>query len=309
MNKRNFWGALLFTALTAFTLSLPCLSASDDLISVTYTEITPPKKTENEINTSENLPAPVILSFEDSKAFSTVGRFAQFADGLNGKYEFVTAPDGTRCLQLIYSANDTFAGYRMMPAFLKAGTVSEAHKYVRITYMTDNPSAAAIQLINNADMSDVAVLTADTSQSAGKWVRSNAANIGYGKIAARFSAANHCTLEYTCNVTDSTLYIKELAFFASEAQAYEYYGDELQRDGITYSAMTFGNNGTGKVNTTMANFGNSIIDPKAEAVTIKYAESTNFLGAKYMAKLYFANRHLVQPGQNYVRLIYAAENP
>ena len=258
------------------------------------------------------LPEPVIMSFEGNEKFSENALFKTFTGEQHGVYEFVTLADGTQCLKLLYNKNSGWSSYRVMPAFKKEGAINDEYKYLRITYMTEGVLPATVRVTNNANREDVAVLVADASGSQGQWKISNAAYIASGDIIKRWSSGSvsHCTLEYTAEVDSDALYIKELAFFATEEQAYEYYGDSKQEEISTkvYSVMTFGENGNATVNRDNPTFGKNSLNTETNAIDIVRG-SGNFYGAKYMAKLRFDKKNCVKAGENYVRVLYSAENP
>ena len=257
------------------------------------------------------LPDPVIMSFEGEKKFSENAIFKTFSGNQQGIYEFVTLADGTECLKLCYNKYSGWSSYRMMPTFKDEGIINENYKYVRITYMTDAVLPTPIRVTNNANKSDTVVLVSDASVSNGEWKTSNAAFIGGGDIAKRWSAGqtSHCTLEYSADSDSDMLYIRELAFFATEEQAYEYYGDSKQDEISTvYSVMLFGEKGNSSVNRDNPTFGQSTLNAETNAIDITYKPS-HWYDVKYMAKLRFNEKNSVNSGENYVRLLYSAKNP
>ena len=260
----------------------------------------------------ENLPEPIIMSFEGDGKFSANSIFKTFGNNEHGIYEFVTLADGTECLKLGYNKHKDWANYRVMATFKKAGTITEEYKYARLTYMTEDTVPSAIRYTNNANHADTAVFVADASVSKGQWRISNATYIAAGDMVKRLTRgeALHCTIEYDSPTGSSALYIKELAFFATEEQAYEYYGDSYSSEGdsVVYSALTFGNTGNGSVNNSSAVFGTNSISSETGAVDIVYGQG-NFYNIKYMAKLRFNEKGGIRAQENYVRVLYSAENP
>ncbi len=172
---------------------------------------------------------PVAMSFEGEKNFSKLSKFVGFTGenaNLDGKYEFVTLEDGTECLKLNYYAytgggGGGFSDYRMFPAFKGANILTENHKYIRITYMTTDKAQNSISIKNNGTGAKVTIVP-DTSVSAGKFVTSPPVDIQTEGITARYAKGIHCGFNYWATTKDSALYIKEILFFGTKAQAEAY---------------------------------------------------------------------------------------
>lgn len=255
-----------------------------------------------------NLPAPVIMSFESLVDMSNSGgRYTDQSGNVEGSHNFVKLADGTKCTRLNYALPDsgTWANYRCMPA-IAAGKVTAEHKYVRLTYMTEDPVGAEITILNNATGGPLTIV-GSTAVSKGKWVISNAVDMSSKKLPERLAEGKHFTIQVRSNSTNSAFYLKEIAFFASEEQAYAYYGDSPSVDGMSLSALTYGASGTG---TTLDgdNYGIHTLNADAGALDITYAKSTN-VGANYLAKIKFKNKAEYDADNVYVRVLYSAKNP
>jgi len=255
------------------------------------------------------LPEPVFMRFEGLMGMvESNTQFNDFADNTEGLYGLTTAPDGTRAVKLDYSPNSNFAPYRMMPSFTKKDLVTDKHGWVRITYLTEDPVAAQIVLSNNGLPNDKAVLVNNTGVSQGKWVTSNAVYIATAGMLTRYINGQHCTVGYTSSLDTGSIYIKEIGFFASEKQAYAYYGDEPPAGASSYSVMKFDASGTTGAIVKGNNYGNAEVDNNTRSVVIKYADTTNH-GVHYMAKLRFTDVYSINSKNMYMRVYYSAKNP
>jgi len=255
------------------------------------------------------LPDPVIMSFQGLvNMTNSQTKFCDFDGETEGSYNLVKAPDGTLSVRLNYSQHQSFANYRMMPSFTKKNAVTDQHAWVRVTYMTEDPIGAQITMKNNKTTTDEVTLVQNTSVSGGKFVTSNAVYIATGDLLNRYIDGIHCTIGWHCPSDNSNLYIKEIAFFASEEQAYEYYGDEPAEGTVTYSELNYGTSwSTGTVYTGQ-NYGNTTVNTTKATLDITYAPSTNH-GVHYMGKLMFAEPEDIRSDNKFVRVLYSAKNP
>ncbi len=249
--------------------------------------------------------APVIMDFSSKEALNKNATLYAHDGKTEGKYEFVTLADGTGALRLDYSDYTNFAKYRCMPKFKMKDTVTVAHKYVRVTYMTEDAIPATLSIRNNAINRSV-TLTGNTSLSQGKFVRTNAVNIDENDILNRYVNGIHCTFEYNTDSQTGALYIKEIAFFTSEKQAYDHYGDEKAAEDVSFSAMTFGASGNGAT-LEGSNFGVYRVNNEGATLDISYAEKTNSIHYNYMAKIKFNSKKDTDPANRYMRVLYAAD--
>lgn len=254
-----------------------------------------------------NAAKPVIMDLSSGLMMSINAKFCDFDANTEGEYEFATLPDGSKGLRLKYSPCDSIdAPYRTMPSFTGKNVVSAEHKFVRITYMTTSAETAAIKLMNNGTKA-TQVLVDNTAVSGGKWVRSEAVEIASTSMLDRYIRGMHCTIMYTSVDSSAEFYVKELAFFTSKEQAYEYYGDKPSEKDIPFNTMNFGLGGNGVI-LSGTNYGVNAINDEKGAVDITYAASTNY-GPNYMAKLKVSDRLVIHPENKYVRVLYSAKHP
>ncbi len=260
---------------------------------------------ENQETFEGELPAPVIMKFTSFADMSDSGvSQANLSGNLEGTYTF----DKTvGAIKLTYSIPDSgkMPNYRMMPMF-NSNKPTADHKYVRITYMTPDPIPSTINIINNAIPSLPITLVGDTSVSRGQWITSNAVDISENDALTRFMSGKQCTFGYTSNTDSSVIYIKEIAFFVTKKQAYDYYGDEETFESSGMSSMTFGSDGTGTTRDD-TNTGNYVLNEKEKTVDIYYAEKTGHK-VNYMVQLKFLTGD-IEKSHKYVRVLYSAKNP
>ncbi len=305
--KRNY-------LVTTGSDGLPLTNKGEGLVTVTHKEYTlTDHGLAEEIEDEEfvgELPAPVIMNFASLVDLSNCGAYQTDHSGnTEGSFNYVKLDDGTKCIRLNYSVPDTgnWARYRMMPAFYKAGTVTAQHKYMRITYMTPDPISSTITVTNNVQTATPVTLVEDTSTSKGEWMVSNAVNINSAGILQRYMDGKHCTIGFTAVTDSSVMYIKEVAFFATKQQAYEYYGDGEVDLGSGMTAITFGTACTG---TTVDNegYGKYVKNADKGTIDISYAEKTNH-GVNYMVQIKYVSKDYADKTHRYVRVLYSAKNP
>lgn len=258
---------------------------------------------------------PVIMSFESSFEFHKYCRFPVFSGetaGLEGLHEFVTLPDGTTCIKLNYHVytgihNGGYANYRMMPAFISKGIVTTDHKFVRITYMTTDTMPFTITFINNANGKRT-TLAANTSLSGGKFIRSNAVDVSEVGMMDRLADGNHCSINFNSTVEhNSEIYIKEIAFFGTETQAYEYYGDSANPNDLVYDQYLFGQGAD--VTATREDPLWGISEDKEDTLEITYTEKSATYDSHYVAFLKMRNGSQFNKDHRYFRILYSADHP
>ena len=293
-------------------VKLPVTTNGTGLTTVTHKEYTLAEHglaEESDDEIEGEIPEPVVMKFTSLLDMTESGTYQTDHQGnTEGTYNFVKLDDGTGCVKLSYSDPDSgnWAKYRMMPAFSGKKPTAD-HKYMRITYMTPDPMSATITITNNVQANAPITLVEDTSISKGEWKVSNAVNIVGAGILQRYIDGKHCTIGYTANTESAVMYIKEIAFFATKEQAYEYYGDEEVISGSGMTEMTFGTEGTG---TTVDNagYGNYVNNDSDNTVDISYAEKTNH-GVKYMVQVKFKNKDFADTTHRYIRVLYSAKHP
>jgi len=270
---------------------------------------------EDKMGDNADLPSadvePVIWSFADRYKFLSKGKFTDHTENTEGEYEFVKLDDGTGALQLKYSPYGSFGAYRTMPAFINKNTLTENHRYMRVTFMTTDKFGSSVTLFNNLTGLRTTLVEDAANFSKGEFVTTNPIRIdqdpGKTTYLERYINGIHCTIEYQSSLANSEFYIKEVAFFGSVEDAYAYYGDSYQNDIVRYSAMTFGDGGTSEINAGDT-YGNCYVSKTEQAVKIEYAENTN-MGYNYMAKLKFSSAETLDLDQDYIRVLYKAKNP
>jgi len=253
------------------------------------------------------LPTPVFMSFESAEKLAENAYFTEHNEGEAGSYEFVTTSDGTKALKLNYLPYKGFSDYRMMPAFTKNGTVTGSHKYMRVTYMTTDKVAASLTLRNNGT-GEEKVIAENCAVSGGEWVISNPIELTKGSYLGRYINGIHCTFEYNSSSANSEFYIKEIAFFGTAKQAYDYYGDSYVADLGTVSAMTFGEDGNAEL-VLGDRYGDVVVDPTDNAAVFTYTKSGTNIGMYYGAKLKLKESGMTKIDQTFVRVLYSAKNP
>lgn len=248
--------------------------------------------------------SPVVMSFGSVEERIASGTsFFTRDDGIGGSYEFINK-DGVDCLKLNYSEISGMAPYRCMPRFSEAGRVSTDLKYVRLTYMTDDPGAHTITLRNNA-LAQKLALTDNTAASGGKWVTTPPVDISAIGLIDRFAAANHCTIEYNSGSTNASFYIKELAFFDSEEAAYAYYGDTPAA--LHLKSITFDENYQKNI-ASFPDLSAYSVDDHTGEVSITRSLST-FQGASNYNLMVRFEQGVFSPEYKYLRVCYSAKNP
>lgn len=254
---------------------------------------------------------PVIMDFTNTTALAKNAMIRDFSGdpsltGIGGIQEFVTV-DGVEAMQLKPSAYPGFYNYRVMPFFTSSSRLTRYHKYVCVTFMTDDYIPHSIYLKNNAGSDNVA-LTTNTAVSRGKFVTTVPKDIS-GGILTRFLTPTHNTLQVDSILEGTNIYIKELAFFATEKAAYDYYGDQIitESEVVDYDVITFGKNGILEAARDEVTWGNST--DTDEYLEINYAQSTNFPNIKYMAKIRPTSKGSTNRSYRYLRVLYSADNP
>ncbi len=289
--------ALLFTAAPMGTLA-----ADSGFATLTETPVTEPESPQKP---DEIVKAPVIVKFGAATEMAAQGAdYYIHNDGITqGKYEATSGQ-----LKLLYSrpVENGHPEYRIMPYFSNAGLTAD-HKYVRVTYKTDEAFHSELIFFNNKTGSAV-TLENEASVSKGEWVRTDSADISSSGILQRFLDKRHATLGFNCIIEGAEFYLSEIAFFTSEKQAYEYYGDSPRNVSVDSVEMTFGTGGSGTTSQG-ENYGANAYDANSRALKITYAEKTNLSSFKYMAKIKFRTSAHITNEYRYVRVVYSAKNP
>ncbi len=285
----------------------------EGLVNISYTPIPEPDSDKDDEPQTpakeEKRYTPVIISFESEAAFDKTARFnPDLPSNDEGAWEFVTLEDGTGALKLVYSQHGYYDYYRIMPITRPMSGMSGNHKYVRVTFMTEDKLPYEFKMLNNYD-GRTAVLCHDTTVSNGEFIRTNAVDISEAGLAQRQTNGIHTTFSFNSKQDGSVFYIKEIAFFSNLEQAYEYYGDAPMdiETPITVTEVKFGVDEAGTAARTEANWGNSA--DTEDGLVISYLENTNFANVKYMAKIKTAKRDYTKVSERYIRVLYSAVNP
>lgn len=292
-------GSLLTTSLLICAVGA---TAASDVLNISFTAVEEPAAVE------EVAGDPVLLDISSLATAYANGGMASSDSDVIGSYTFAKAPDGTSALLLRSSPYDqTVDDYRVM-FYVNKGLITEAHKYMRVTFMTNSKSPATASVISKPGQPK-SYLTYDISENAGEWTRAYAVNISTGGTLERLMNGSAVVLQFSNKETDVETYVKEIAFFTSYAQAYTYYGDEVVYNANEYSVMTFTpDNGSAFLPYAGDRFyGGAEIDENGN-VKITYEEKTNH-NVHYMAKIKFNLKNAVPDTYRYMRVLYSAKNP
>lgn len=163
-----------------------------------------------------------------------------------GEIEFglFESDKATGSLRLLY-AGDNRGTYRFMPKFKDKNGYDVAYGYMRVTYLVDSPLAYSLYIHDNGSGGKLC-LDDHTGRSDGKFVQTAPISIAGTVYAERFAKGAHCTLGFDIPTEDAAVYVKEIAFFKTESDAYAYYGDSASSY-VSVQAMTFGTYATGFV--------------------------------------------------------------
>lgn len=252
----------------------------------------------------ETLPEPVIIDFS-AAAVDLSQNVATVKFGASR----VKLDDGKYAMKLTYSPSKSLSAYRMFPAFNSEDALSNFHRYVRVTYMTTETAVANLA-ISDASQANARTLTGNIAVSGGKWVTTNAVNISETDIVAGLNDGYICFLTSSCVNENAEIYIREIAFFATEEEAYAYYGDEYVKETVVeHSELIFGDDG----NAAYLNgdtYGVHTENAEDSTLDISYAEKTNIAGTSYLAKIKFAPTFGgYKASSRFVRILYKAQNP
>ena len=159
---------------------------------------------------------PVVMSFGKSSANT-----AQYEASTGWEY---TEIDGVECVKLSYSESDS--GYDYKPKFTSKNVISAEQKFVRLVFMTYETGEHSITLTNNMNGASV-ILATDTYVSAGEWILSSPVDISATGAVERFAAGIHNTLKFDAPHSGARIFLKEMLFFTSMAEANTYSSEEV----------------------------------------------------------------------------------
>ncbi len=128
--------------------------------------------------------------------------------------------------------------YRIMPHFRYNGAIDTDYCYVRLVYRALDKGAFPILLFLPTNVNETVVLTDDASISNGEWTVTPPARLTNLLVQNFITHKDHNTLAFMTPFEDADVYVRELAFFASEEDAWEYYGDGPTPVTLNYIAPT-----------------------------------------------------------------------
>lgn len=295
----------------------PWCEPGEGLIHFSYNKLDEPavistKTPIPEITDEEPTAEPVIMSFESKEAFEKNSKFITFDNPMGGYYEFVTLDDGTSCLKLNHNYyKDWINDYRMMPAFKFPYTLTNDHKYMRVVYMSTDRTNYQLNIWNNATGQAIN-LTNSAAYSNGQFLATNPVDISNGGYLERLVNGIHCTIGYNSRLNGSEIYIKEISFFTTAKQAYDYYGDAPYDDSpaADFSELTFGTKGNTEAWRDQTTYGQS--HDIEDALVITQGTKTRFGSIpfiEYGQMIRGKANNQVKAEYRYLRVLYSAKHP
>ncbi|MGM9683121.1 MAG: sialidase family protein [Eubacteriales bacterium] len=252
----------------------------------------------------------IIWDFSDEDIMRISGvEFSEGVSGEQGSYEFGSY-EGISALKLKYSYHSKYSAYRftVMPISEK-NIFTEKHLWVRVTYMTTNNSTAQI-VARNVDTGDRITLVNDTVASNGRFVTSRPVSLEKSKILDCLAEGSAINIEFDAVTPSANIYIKEIAFFGTQENAYKHYGDSAS-DYIEKKAMSFGSAGNAKsYAASSSTTGVYEYDTLKAAISLKYTANPVMpeMG-NYLFQPMFNSAGMVSSSYAFVRVLYSANNP
>ena len=265
--------------------------------------------------------APVIAPLTDA---STAGKtLSIFESGYNGEYVGVYSFSASeKALELFYSTKKQ--EYRFCVRMLDGKKLAENQSWMVVTYKTDAKTKAEMKL-NNCNNSEI-LLESDISKSNGQWVRTEAVNIndtalGGTNYFTRLRGGSWDYIVVKPSDSKTKLYIREIAFFTSKADADSYYKDkpasevtdipveaEPERPVNLTPATLDGELGQFKVLTLLKGDGlGEWSYDEATGVKLHYTSDGSY-GGNYRMMFRFTRWDTLPEYYNYVRVVYSAKN-
>ncbi len=224
----------------------------------------------------------------------------------NTHYRFKNFGD-FKAMQFLFDPNGGAIGsYHAMVEFKKTLRLSGGYKYMRVTYMTTDTLSSQFTMVNMGPDYSTVTISKNTAVSQGKWVRTNAIELT-DDMVTRLNSAKHVNLKFDSTNDSAEYYIKEIAFFKSEDDAYAYYGDAVNLE-AGVAKMYFGPGGNAHVRYDLDKCGESEYVAEECAVEIKYADETSFAGFPYIAKVKFNNTGKITEDKKFVRVLYKSNS-
>lgn len=140
----------------------------------------------------------------------------------NGYGEFVKLSDGG-AYKLMYRAHNVMQSYRFMYINMPDFEMPPEYRYVRVTYMTGEGRPFRISFRDNGN-AETKIIEENTLRSSGKFVRTNTIELT-DSLMERFKNGRQQVLQFSSCFPNSELFVREIAYFTSEADSYEYYKD------------------------------------------------------------------------------------
>lgn len=290
-------------------------SSNPYIIPVKETAVIAAEYPENTVPTATAVD-PVIIKLGTAEEMRVQN--AEYYEGKHsGAYVPTVSEDGVSCLKMSYSKPELalMPEYRFMPKFPDNKKITSEHKYVRVTFKTNDTYPSELIICNPGNLNAGYIpLMSDCSVSKGEWVRSAPVNITGNGSLNRFVTNAHCAMGFYTTSQDVEYFISEIAFFGSMQQAYEYYGEDYREQSSSYVEMNFAN-GSGETYYVTETYGNHKFNSGTMSLDLMYAEQTNIIPAgetrwcSYLAKIKFGPTVPYSSDYRYMRVLYSAKNP
>ncbi len=225
-----------------------------------------------------------------------------------GKQKMVVNSGEDNSCQFLYAPGSSWSPYRGMLKFKAKDIVTMDYKFARMEWKVIDGTAGQIRVTNNGGAGSITVVQ-NTKIANGEWAVSAPFDLTKAQLIDRFVNHQHVTIEYTGTNPDAKVYLRKIVLFASLADAYAYYGDEVSAGEtyINHSALTFGNGGTAGF-LAGDSYGKWAVNEEDKTLDISYGV-TNRAGSMYMAKIKFNNAGNYDLNNVYTRILYSAKNP
>ncbi len=245
--------------------------------------------------------SPVVWSFSGTEQLGGVG-VSLLDSSDQGAYEFTSLlQEGVASLK--YKAHSSYSAYRLLVKRNDASALTEDHLCVRVTFMTTQTVKGAIN-IRNTDTGERVTVVPNAAMSKGALAVSEPVMLKKDLIKTWLDG-NTWSIEYASMSSGSEFYLKEIAFFGSEDDAFAHYGDSPS-DFIDYRALTFGSSG----NTSLLTQGAYTVDQLEQCVVLSYGSSEIMSGlGRYAFGMSAADSGNIPKSYRYVRILYQAQSP
>ena len=187
--------------------------------------------------TAMNTKTPVILSLETEDVSHATLPF-----NVSGEQHYDAANRAWK-LESSHRSGESAGLYRMLPHFKQQGAIDTDHRYVRLVYKALNKGRFPILLIPGTPTGTV-TLTDDASLSGGEWTVTPPALLSEEVKKNYMTNMGYNTLAFMTQFEEAEVYVRQLAFFKTEEEAWEYYGDGPAPVALNYVAPTLSIGGT-----------------------------------------------------------------